>query len=361
MTLSSIGSYFPAVTGFLAKTQSTQGVAIRSRKSVRLYSRVSRSSDRGNVPVGGLSRHALSASKTRITNFSGTSFVPVNMAFRFFAKILVLCKVPSPSTGLALSLKIGRIFSLAPSRLGERSYLSLLRILVWPVDVIVLLASSGAVYANDADNHTVGFYHDQEPLLVAGLPFPRLPSISLPRPSAPVVLVPPAPGFYLRPWFPFRHFGFKTGNMFVNIDGGGTRPTSGFMASSRFHAGHIAVAAFEMEAMTTHSGSIHPNSGAGKWDASMVGFYGSFRFGDSIYGKIKTGWRWRIIETSEEYAEYRGHSYTTMYFPGANTLDWRTVPYALALGWRVGPHDVMEMEFNYLDKDLAMVSFAYIF
>ena len=223
--------------------------------------------------------------------------------------------------------------------------------------ILVLFAFSGGGYAE----HSISADGYGVLPLIAGLPVPSLPRIGVPGPPSPLILVPPGPRLYLRPWFPFRHFGFKTGNMFVNFDDRSTRPTSGFMASSRFHVGHISVAAFEMEAMTTHSGGIHPDSGAGHWDASLFGLYTSFRAGDSIYAKFKTGWRWRIIETSEEFAEYRSHSYTTMYFPGVNTIDWHTVPYAMALGWRVGPHDVMEMEFNYLDKDLSMFSVAYVF
>ena len=209
------------------------------------------------------------------------------------------------------------------------------------------------------ENHLSG--SNTSGMLALTLPVPHLPEIGLPRPILPP-LVPPAyyySPFY--PWVPFRHFGFKNGTMFTGIDSYSTRPASGFMASGRFHTGYISVAAFEMEMMTTHDAEFFPNSGADLWDASLLGFYCAFRFGDPIFVKFKTGWRWRYIDTADRYSKYRGHSHTTMWFPGVNHVDSATVPYALGIGWYVGSHDIMEAEINYLDADLYLFSVAYIF
>ncbi len=197
--------------------------------------------------------------------------------------------------------------------------------------------------------------------MLAGLPGFGAPAVPVvPRPLLPPVLVPQVYGPWV-PWAPFRHFGFKNGTMISPIDHNTTRPASGFMASGRIHAGPLSVAAFEMELMSTHDGGLSPDTGADLWNATLVGFYAAFRAGETIYSKLKFGWRWRHIDAAEPYASYGGHSHTTMYFPGVNHLDWSTVPVALALGWRVGRHDVMEAEINYVDDDLYLFSVAYIF
>lgn len=187
-----------------------------------------------------------------------------------------------------------------------------------------------------------------------------------PDPPGPVVIgpvIPPSPRFFRHsaPWLPFVHFGFKTGTMQVSFDKSSHRPASGFMASGRIHRGPLAFAAFEMDAMTTHPAFNSPDHGDGVWDATMFGFYTSFRFGEIVYIKVKTGWYWRSLGVHGAHQQESGHRHTTVYFPGVNNMDWSSMPAALALGWRVGSHDLIEIEAMYLDEKLSLLSFAYVF
>ncbi|MDH5650190.1 MAG: hypothetical protein OEY67_11120 [Gammaproteobacteria bacterium] len=184
----------------------------------------------------------------------------------------------------------------------------------------------------------------EDPVQVAGFPIPNidLPDIGdlrLPRPD----FVHLHAHWYL----PFHTVGFKGGSMAAAFDDYSVRGTMGIMSSGTFNVSPIAVFSLEMEIMgTTALLPLSSNSGADTWSAMTFGLFGAFRFGDTVYAKLRGGWMAKNIYTNDQYRDAEN--------------DRTAFPVGAGIGWRISANHVMEIEATYIDRDLSMLSFAFI-
>lgn len=188
-------------------------------------------------------------------------------------------------------------------------------------------------------------YQDSASIMLAGFPIPdiRLPDIGripIPRPSSMAI--------HWHWYLPFHALGFRGGNFIAPNASGKTRPAMGFVSTGNFTITPMTRFSLEMDMLGTNSIlPLAPNSGEDEWSAWSFGFYAAFRLGDPIYFKIKSGWALSNMEWYEQQALRRDSS--------------DSIPLGMAVGWRIGNGHVMELEAVYLEDDLSMVTFAFIF